>query len=202
MIAVRLSRRSLLRTSVAAAVLALARSPLAFGLADAAEGEEVVPFLDPQPIDPKRPMLKWEDLTDWLTPEDRFFDVSHYGTAKVPAEGWKLRIEGLVDKPLSLSLDDLKARPRQEAPVDAGMLGQRGGGQLHGRDRQRPLGGHAAGAAAQGVRRQVRGGRGGLLGGRPRQGEGPQEHRVRGQLRPQPVGCPTPRATRCCWPTR
>jgi len=86
--------------------------PTLLGLDD--EDERVVPFIDPQPIDPKRPMLKWEDLNDWVTPFNQFFAVSHYGTAKVALESWKLKVEGLVEKPVELSLDQLKARPTRE----------------------------------------------------------------------------------------
>ncbi len=99
-------------------MLSLMRDPLgAPGLDDPGTGsdaEELIPFLDAQPIDPKKPMLKWDELTEWVTPTDHFFDVSHYGTAKVAADDWKLRIDGLVANPVALSLDELKARPRKE----------------------------------------------------------------------------------------
>src|SRR4051794_7046333 len=73
---------------------------------------DVIPFLDPQPFDPKRPMLLWDKLTptDWLTPTAQVYHVSHYGETKVDAATWKLSIGGLVDKPLTLTLDDLKSR--------------------------------------------------------------------------------------------
>jgi DMSO/TMAO reductase YedYZ molybdopterin-dependent catalytic subunit len=59
-------------------------------------------------------MLKWEDLADWITPKEQFFDVSHYGTAKLDADSWRLRIEGLVQKPIELSLAQIKDRPKQD----------------------------------------------------------------------------------------
>jgi DMSO/TMAO reductase YedYZ molybdopterin-dependent catalytic subunit len=113
-----LSRRRAFSAGFSVAMLALLRDPLAaFGLDDLGAGtnaEELVPFLDAQPIDPKKPMLKWENLTEWVTATDQFFAVSHYGTANVAADDWKLRVEGLVEKPVAMSLDDLKARPRKE----------------------------------------------------------------------------------------
>ncbi len=113
-----LSRRRALSAGFSVAMLSLLREPLvALGLDDPAPGanaEELIPFLDVQPIDPKKPMLKWEGLTEWVTPTGQFFDVSHYGTQKVSADDWKLRFEGLVEKPIALSLDELKARPRKE----------------------------------------------------------------------------------------
>ena len=113
-----ISRRQILSGSVATAALALARVPLsALGFAEEPDEGQLVPFLDAQPMDPKRPMVKWEGLTDWITPQAEFFAVSHYGSREVASDGWKLRIEGLAQKPLGLSLDDLKARPRREATV-------------------------------------------------------------------------------------
>ena len=111
-----LTRRDFVRAGAAGtSVLAFARLP-SFALALAPEEEDGrhVPFEDEQPIDPKRPMLKWEDLRDWITPPDDFFDVSHYGTQKVSADEWRLGIEGLVEKPASLSLDAIKSRPSRQ----------------------------------------------------------------------------------------
>jgi len=108
-------RQFVFRGSVLAAAAALARGPFA-GLAfgdDAAEGK-VLPFLDIQPMQPGKPAINWQDLTDWMTPATDFFSVSHYGAAKVSADGYKLAVTGLVSKPLSLSLDELKSRPRKE----------------------------------------------------------------------------------------
>ena len=73
-----LSRRDLLRGSVALAAYTLASRPLeAFGL-EPASGEELIPFLDPQPYDPKRPMLRWANLTQWITANEDLYEVSHY----------------------------------------------------------------------------------------------------------------------------
>ena len=85
----------------------------AFG-ADDSTDEQVIPFVDAQPMDSKRPMVKWEDLTQWMTPEKEFFAVSHYGLTKVDASSWRLKVEGLVEKPLELSLDDLKSRTKRK----------------------------------------------------------------------------------------
>ena len=110
-----ISRRHFVRAGFAAAGAAAVSevfSTLAF--AQPAPGEEVVPFLDPQPANPKRPMLVWQDLRDWITPEEEFFRIGHYNTPKVSADEWKLRVEGRVEKPVDLTLEQLKARPRRE----------------------------------------------------------------------------------------
>ena len=75
--------------------------------------DQLIPFLDPQPIDPKRPAVKWENLTDWITPADDFFAVSHYGMAKVDEAAWKLKIEGdAIEAPFELNLSQMTARPK------------------------------------------------------------------------------------------
>src|SRR5579884_173038 len=109
------TRREMIRAGIAGAGLGLmAGVPSRLFAADEIRGDQVVPFLDPQPIDPKRPMLKWQDLTDWITPPQQFFDVSHYGAAKLNEDSWRLRVEGLVSKPLELSLAQLRERPKRD----------------------------------------------------------------------------------------
>ena len=110
------SRRNIMRAAgVAAVVAALGRTPLALGADDDADGE-VIPFLEPQPFDPKVPSLHWDELklTDWLTPTAQVYHVKHYGDVKIDAATWKLDIGGLVEKPLSLTLEDIKKRPKTE----------------------------------------------------------------------------------------
>jgi DMSO/TMAO reductase YedYZ molybdopterin-dependent catalytic subunit len=107
-----LTRRQIIGAGVAGlGAAALARVSPGLFLAPADDEGLLVPFIDPQPIDPKRPMLKWEDLRDWITPDGQFFAVSHYGQGKVDLAKYKLKVEGLVEKPIELSLEQLKARP-------------------------------------------------------------------------------------------
>jgi DMSO/TMAO reductase YedYZ molybdopterin-dependent catalytic subunit len=112
-----LSRRDLLRGSVALAACTLASRPLdAFGLEPQA-GEELIPFLDPQPYDPKRPMLRWANLNSWITPKEDLYEVSHYpkpkiGPATKPAD-WKVEFTGYLKRPTSLTLADLMKRPHK-----------------------------------------------------------------------------------------
>ncbi len=108
------TRRQMLGGGVAATAALLAKRPEALGVEPPGDNEEVVPFLDPQPTDPDEPMVKWSELTDWITPREDFFHVSHYGTADVSVDDWRLDVTGLVGKPTSWSLEELKARPRRE----------------------------------------------------------------------------------------
>jgi DMSO/TMAO reductase YedYZ molybdopterin-dependent catalytic subunit len=102
-----LTRRDLIRAGLAG-MSAAAMSHLGTDLLaaePAAEGEQVVPFIDEQPIDPKRPAIKWEELKDWITPEADFFSVSHYGMPKVDPNAWHLKIEGdAIEAPFELDL--------------------------------------------------------------------------------------------------
>jgi DMSO/TMAO reductase YedYZ molybdopterin-dependent catalytic subunit len=110
-----LTRRQMIQGSVALAAMALTRHPLsAFGGPDPEDGATLIPFLDVQPVDPKRPMTKWQDLTSWITPNNQVFSVGHYGTPTVDADKWQLEISGLVRSPKALSLAQIKARRRKQ----------------------------------------------------------------------------------------
>ena len=84
-----------------------------------AQGEQVVPFSDfPADFNPNpRPGVRYLDtrtIESFLTPSERFFTVQHYGQPEVDPATYKLRVTGLVERPMELSLADLKQRPRQE----------------------------------------------------------------------------------------
>ena len=50
-------------------------------------------------------------LSDWLTPCDQFYVRSHFSAPELNNAEWRLRIEGAVQAPLQLSLEELKAMP-------------------------------------------------------------------------------------------
>ena len=83
-----------------------------FVFANQQDDEELVPFLN-MPRS-RRKMLDWETLDSWITPQDQVFDVAHYPAPNVKEQGYKLEITGLVDKPKSLSLDDVRALPKKD----------------------------------------------------------------------------------------
>jgi DMSO/TMAO reductase YedYZ molybdopterin-dependent catalytic subunit len=104
----------MIKGSIATAALFCARfPPPVFALASDEEPGTFLPFAD-QVATPNRPMVQWARLADWITPMEEFFAVSHYGPAKVEADRWRLEIAGLVRKPRSFSLADIKARRSQE----------------------------------------------------------------------------------------
>ena len=106
----KVTRRHALKAGAAA--VAAAQAPFQSLAKD--NKSKTIPFLDRQPMNPNRPMVEWEKLNQWITPEKDFYVVSHYNTPEVDAKNWKLRINGLVKKPLTLTLDDLKKRPKIE----------------------------------------------------------------------------------------
>jgi DMSO/TMAO reductase YedYZ molybdopterin-dependent catalytic subunit len=83
------------------------------------QGEEVVPWTDvPANFNPAR-ALDTRALTraQFITPVESFYLVQHYGTATVDPAAYRLRITGLVDRPMELTLDELKRRPYVEQIV-------------------------------------------------------------------------------------
>jgi DMSO/TMAO reductase YedYZ molybdopterin-dependent catalytic subunit len=78
-----------------------------------AEGETLVPFTDiPKDANfnpaPDRRNLDIRTIDGPFTPKDQFFTTQHYGHPEVDPAAFRLKISGLVEHPLSLSLDDLK----------------------------------------------------------------------------------------------
>lgn len=112
-----LSRRELLVQGSAA--LALLHTSWIAQALPSRPGEQTVPWLDQPGPNPSGGVVEnlqpWEDLaSSFLTPNDRFFRVSHYDKPVLDDKEWNLEIVGLVKKPLTLALPALKARPKQE----------------------------------------------------------------------------------------
>ena len=131
-----ISRRQLLtHGSAALAGWAMLNSPMLARAFPSRAGEEVISFLEPLP-DPElvkifRP-LNWAELNSWITPNEKFFRVAHYDkdrwltdTPVIDQRQWQLDIAGLVKRPMSLTLDELKARPRQEVTFTLECSGNR-----------------------------------------------------------------------------
>ncbi len=58
-----------------------------------------------------------ELLDSWLTPIDRFYVRTHFYTPRIELADWNLKVDGLVDRPLSLGLEDLKRFEPAEVAV-------------------------------------------------------------------------------------
>jgi DMSO/TMAO reductase YedYZ molybdopterin-dependent catalytic subunit len=128
-----LSRRELLLTgSTALAAVAFLRLDRLVAAAPLQPGEEVLTWLDQRAELPPPArnvigqQLVWEELDAWITPNDEFFTIKHFGQPTVDMQAWRLDIGGLVNQPLSLTLDDLKGRPRQDVSFTIECSGNHG----------------------------------------------------------------------------
>lgn len=120
------SRRGVLKGGIVlGGVAATAGMPFWSELALGAE-ETLVPFTDmPEGFTapPVRPgaihYLDTRTIESFYTPNDDFYLIQHYNQPVLPEDTYLLRITGLLENPLELSLDDLKALPKVE--LDAGF---------------------------------------------------------------------------------
>lgn len=106
------TRRSILRGGLAMAGLGLVGLP-EWALPLAAAGETVVPFTDIPDnvrweVPPDRRTFDLRTIDGPFTPAEKFFTTQHYGHPTVDAATFKLKVGGLVNTPVELSLDDLK----------------------------------------------------------------------------------------------
>ena len=111
-----ITRRELLMQATTGLVgWAFLHSPLLAHTFPGRAGEVLVPFLDqpPKPTSSRANLLDWSHLDSWMTPNDKFFRVSHYNTPEVSATDWKLEVIGKVEQPLTLTLNDIKGRQKQ-----------------------------------------------------------------------------------------
>jgi DMSO/TMAO reductase YedYZ molybdopterin-dependent catalytic subunit len=118
------SRRTFVRQAGLAGLALSAGAIPAWALPDAwfAADDEVIPFTDvPADFSTKRgdAVVRFDlrELRSWITPTDQFFGVQHYGVPKVDAAAWRLETGGLFGQTRTLTLDDLKKRPRIERTV-------------------------------------------------------------------------------------
>src|SRR5207249_4814106 len=59
-------------------------------------------------------------------PNDRFFSIAHYGVPAIDEKTWRLDVTGLVAKPLTFTVKELKALPRQEVTSTIECSGNNG----------------------------------------------------------------------------
>jgi DMSO/TMAO reductase YedYZ molybdopterin-dependent catalytic subunit len=156
-----LTRRNVITSGAALAAVAAYQSRIARAF-PSRPGETVLPWLDqmaPNPVpDIIQNQLVWEDLDSWITPNQKFFSIAHFNRPVIDAATWKLEIDGLVNKPMSLNLADIKRMPRQEVTYTMQCAGNTGlpffnGGIGNARWAGTPLGPvlQAAGISANGI---------------------------------------------------
>ena len=67
--------------------------------------------------------LRWD-----ITPIGLHYLLTHFDIPKVDAASWRLEVGGLVERPVSLSLEQIRARPAVEVPVTMECAGN---GRVH-----------------------------------------------------------------------
>lgn len=108
-----LTRRDALKTGSAAMAITLAHMALpTFVFPGQSDDEELVPFENAPRSRPE--MLDWETLDSWITPQDQVFSVQHYNKPEIDSAEFKLQITGLVERPKTLTMADLKALPKDD----------------------------------------------------------------------------------------
>lgn len=114
----KLGRRAFLRHLVVGGALAVSLPGLSQLLAacrqearpkDVARAEMIL--RNSRPLDLETPVAYFDR---YLTPNEVFFVRTHHDEPRLDPAKWRLRVEGLVDGPLELTLDALKAFPRHE----------------------------------------------------------------------------------------
>ncbi len=112
------TRRELLKGGLAVAGLGIFGIPeWAFPIL--AQGETLVPFTDlPDTITlartPDRRIIDIRHIDGPITPRDQFFTTQHYGHPDIDPATFRLRVSGLVDRLVSLSLAELRSMPSTE----------------------------------------------------------------------------------------
>jgi DMSO/TMAO reductase YedYZ molybdopterin-dependent catalytic subunit len=112
------TRREILRGGLATAGLGILGIP-EWALPALAQGETLVPFTDlPANINltpsADRRIIDVQKIDGPFTPRDQFFTTQHYGHPVVDPATFRLKVSGLVNKPLSLSLDELRSMKSTE----------------------------------------------------------------------------------------
>ena len=124
------TRREILRGSLALAGLSVLGIP-EWALPALAQGETVVPFTDlPENVrwetPPDRRLLDVRTIDGPFTPKDKFATTQHYGHPEVDPATFKLKVSGLVDRPKSISLDELKKMGSTDLVAGFECSGNRG----------------------------------------------------------------------------
>ena len=109
-----MNRRDVMKTGLAAAVLG-ATADFEWVLPALAQGEVMVPFTDSHvnpPFNPApaadRRLFDTRALAGPFTPKDQFFTTQHYGHPEIDPAAYRLKVGGLVNTPLTLTIDEVR----------------------------------------------------------------------------------------------
>ena len=99
-------------------------------------GRRTIPAGDrtvPAPTTTEGPFGPPEGLTSWITPNDRFYRIdTALVVPRVDSENWSLSVDGLVDRQVTVTLEDLLAMDLVDAAVTLNCVSNEVGGHLVG----------------------------------------------------------------------
>ena len=112
------SRRKILKGGLAASGLSVFGIPN-WVIPALAQGETLVPFTDMPPNvewvrGADRRVFDIRKIDGPFTPKDQFFTTQHYGHPVVDPAAFRLKLTGLVERPRSFSLEELRKLPSAE----------------------------------------------------------------------------------------
>ena len=126
------TRREVLKGGVALAGLGVLGVP-EWAFPALAQGETLVEFTDypegwlpERPQAPERRQLDVRQIDGPITPADKWFTTQHYGHPDIDLTSYRLRVSGLVDRAVALSLDELRGMPSRELVFGFECSGNRG----------------------------------------------------------------------------
>ena len=79
---------------------------------------------------PNAPVAAAGEIAPFITPQSKFFriDTAIGSTPQLKVANWKLRIHGLVDKEVTLTMKDISALPQVENVITLGCVSNEIGG--------------------------------------------------------------------------
>ncbi len=124
------TRRDILKGTLAVAGLGVLNIP-EWALPALAQSEVLVPFTDlPDPLtlvrSPERRIIDVRMIDSPFVSRDIFATTQHYGHPVIDPATYQLRVSGLVDQPLGLSIDDLRGMASTEMVIGFECSGNRG----------------------------------------------------------------------------
>ena len=124
------TRREVLKGGLAMAGLGVIGMP-EWAFPALAQGETLMQFTDVSDDvqwirDAERRIIDVRRIDGPFTPNDQFFTTQHYGHPGVDVDAYRLRVSGLVDTALELSMDDLRAMPSRDLIFGFECSGNRG----------------------------------------------------------------------------
>ncbi len=119
-------------TLVTGATAGLARRARSRFDASASRAARSLPVAD-RPLPPAPPSVAVAGASPFFTPNRDFYRIDTALTVpQVAAEGWRLRVGGMVDRPFSLTYDELLSRTLVEADITLTCVSNQVGGNLVG----------------------------------------------------------------------